>query len=70
MKYLIYILLIIILLCACNNSIHYTIYHEGFTPKIRQIYRPHVRNARILVEGFYNDYKKSITNYLKKYKII
>ena len=68
MKYLMYILLFIIFLCAFSNSIHHL--DEGFTPKIRQMYRPHVRNARILVEGFYNDYKKSITNYLKKYIII
>ena len=66
MKYLIYILLIIILLCAYNNSMT----NEGFTPKIRQMYRPHVRNARILIEGFYDNYKTSIVNYLKKYKII
>lgn len=73
MKYLIYILLFIIFLCACSNSIYYSNEHysnEGFTPKIRQIYKPYVRNARIFMENFYDNYKKSITNYLKKYKIM
>jgi hypothetical protein len=79
MKYLIYILLFIIFLCACSNSIYYSneyysneyyYSNEGFTPKIRQIYKPYVRNTRIFMENFYNNYNKSITNYLKKYKIM
>jgi len=73
MKYLIYILLFIIFLCAFNNSLYYSneyYSNEGFTPKIRQIYKPYVRNTRIFMENFYNNYNKSITNYLKKYKIM
>jgi hypothetical protein len=34
---------------------------EGFTPKIRSLYRPHIRNLRIYSETFTNKYS---TNYL------
>jgi hypothetical protein len=33
-----------------------TVNKEGFTPKIRGLYRPHVRNMRIYSEGFLNHY--------------
>jgi len=29
---------------------------EGFTPKIRSFYHPHVRNFRITMESFMNNY--------------
>lgn len=29
---------------------------EGFTPKIRGLYRPHIRNLRILTETFMGKY--------------
>ena len=51
MKYFIYkcIFLIMILFFAYINTI-YDDKQEAFTPKIREIYRPYVRDARIISE--------------------
>ena len=40
---------------------------EGFTPKIRSLYRPHVRNLRIYTEMFTNKYSTDyLISFLKK----
>lgn len=44
--------------------------NEGFTAGFRQMYRPHIRNARLVVEGNYNKTKNYFTNMLKKFGII
>jgi abortive infection bacteriophage resistance protein len=36
---------------------------EGFTPKIRSLYNPYIRNFRIYIESFSNDYND---NYIIK----
>ena len=36
---------------------------EGFTPKIRSFYNPHIRNARLYLESFTNFYNE---NYIIK----
>jgi len=43
---------------------------EGFTSGFRQMYRPHIRNARLIVEGNYNRTKNYFTLTLKKFGII
>lgn len=44
---------------------------EKFTPKIRQMYRPAVRNARIaLGEGFHNKASTHISSLFKKFGIV
>ena len=40
-----------------NNNIK-----EDFTPKIRNMYRPYIRNVRIISEGFYNHNNNKINN--------
>jgi len=40
---------------------------ENFTPKVREMYRPYVRNARIVSEGFYGDSKNNITHLFRKF---
>jgi len=69
MKHLIYIcfLLLIIIFFAYSNSIHNV---EHFTPTIRQVYRPIVRNTRLISEGFYNNTASNISNLFRKLKII
>ena len=42
---------------------------EEFTPKIRETYRPYLRHARIISEGFYGDKKNNITHLFRKYGI-
>lgn len=39
---------------------------ENFTPKIREMYRPYVRNARIVSEGFYGRHKNNVNSVFKK----
>lgn len=43
---------------------------EGFTSGFRQMYRPHIRNARLIVEDNYNRTKNYFTLMLKKFGII
>jgi len=73
MKNLIYncflflIIIIIIITFAYINSLHYV---EEFTPIINKMYRPHVRNARIIGEGFYNNSTSNISNLFRKFGIM
>ena len=69
MKHFIYIcfLVLIIIIFAYINSMHSV---EHFTPTIRQIYRPVVRNTRLISEGFYNNTTSYMSNFLRKIKII
>ena len=39
---------------------------ENFTPKVREMYRPYVRNARIVSEGFYGRHKNNVNSVFKK----
>lgn len=48
------ILFLYIILSSMYNS---TSNFEGFTPKIRETYRPYLRNAKIYYDGFYNNTK-------------
>jgi len=69
MKKLIYccFLFLIVFTFSYINSLHYV---ENFTPKIRQMYRPHIRNARIIGEGFYNKSNSNISNLFRKFGIM
>ena len=69
MKYFIYncILIIIILFFAYKNTKNQ---QESFTPYIRSLYRPYVRNLRIFSEGFYEKNKTSLSNLSRKFGIM
>jgi hypothetical protein len=69
MKNLIYncVLFLIIVIFAYINSVHTV---EGFTPKIREMYRPYVRNARISGQEFYNKSNSNISNLFRKFGIM
>lgn len=43
---------------------------EGFTPSIRQMYRPYLRRGRIIGEGFLGEQKINITNLFRKFGIM
>jgi hypothetical protein len=43
------IIILVVLQCLRNTE-------EGFTPKIRSMYRPYVRNMRISLESYTNKY--------------
>jgi uncharacterized protein YggT (Ycf19 family) len=59
-------LIIVIVYCLQFNSNNY----ENFTPFMRKIYRPHLRNARLITENFYNKHKNNATILLRKYNIL
>ena len=69
MKNLIYgcFLFLIVVAFAYVNS-HQSI--EKFTPEIRKLYRPHIRNARVYSEGFYNKTTTHISNLFRKFGIM
>jgi hypothetical protein len=69
MKNLIYncFLVLIIFTFAYINSPRHV---EEFTPKINEVYRPYVRNARIISEGFYNKSSSNISNIFRKFGIM
>jgi hypothetical protein len=69
MKYILYscFLFLIILFFSYNNSLHSV---ENFTPKIRQMYRPIIRNTRLVTENFYNKNASNISNLFRKFSII
>jgi hypothetical protein len=69
MKHIVYsfFLILIVIFFAYVNSMHKK---ESFTPNIREFYRPIIRNTRLISEGFYNNTTSSVSNLLRKLKII
>lgn len=69
MKHLIYIcfFFLIVIIFSYINSLHIV---ENFSPKINELYRPYVRNARIISEGFYNKTNTNISNLFRKFGIM
>ena len=69
MKYFVYycFFIIVIVTFAYFNSLPDV---EDFTSGIREVYRPYVRNIRILGEGFYSKQKNNISNLFRKFGII
>lgn len=49
-----------------NNNI----INEGFTSGFREMYRPRVRSARLIVEGYFNKAKNNFQVILKKFGIV
>ena len=70
MKYWIYnfILIIVIFVISYNSSLN--IVTEDFTPKMREIYRPVVRNARLGAEGFYNKHSSNMSNLFRRFGLM
>jgi len=65
------IILTIIFLVGLYYTINYIVNYyntkEHFTPKIRGLYRPYVRDARIISEGFYGDGENNINRLFRKF---
>lgn len=60
-------MILIIIVVSYVNSLQYV---EEFTPKIKKMYRPYVRNARVIGEGFYNKSTSNISNLFRKFGIM
>ena len=63
---LLIIIMSIIIILALYNTINNTT-TEKFTPKIREMYRPYLRDARIVSEGFYGNSKNNVTHLFRKF---
>ena len=69
MKNLIYncFLFLIIVIFAYINSLHTV---ESFTPTIKEMYRPYVRNMRIISDNLYNKHSANASNLFRKFGIM
>ena len=69
MKYFIYncLFIIIILFFAYVNTKDQ---QESFMPNIRELYKPYIRNARVISEGFYEKQKSQVSNLFRKFGIM
>jgi hypothetical protein len=46
--------------CKCNKK-------ENFTPGLRGMYRPYLREARVVSEGFYGDSTNNVDHLFRKF---
>jgi hypothetical protein len=70
-NYIFLILALILILNLFNNTFKIGINNtENFTPKIREMYRPYVRNTRIATNSLYNKYNNNISNIFRKIGLI
>ena len=61
------LIIIFVLYYIYNNYYNST---ENFTPAIRELYRPYVRDARIMSEGFYSTQSSNMSNLFRKFGIL
>lgn len=65
----------VILLCGLLFAICVLLFHiknktEEFTPSMKVMYRPHIRNAVFLYDTYFNYCISKTKNLLKKYRLI
>ena len=66
-NYIYYFLFLFIIIMSYINSLQNV---EHFTPQIREMYRPILRNTRIISEGFYDKTISTSSNFLRKFGIM
>jgi hypothetical protein len=64
------LIIIFVLYYIYNHYYNYYNSTENFTPAIRELYRPYVRNARIMSEGFYSTQSSNMSNLFRKFGIL
>ena len=63
-----WILIILCIVIIIYNASQFRDVNEGFTPTVNRLYRPHIRKARLYMDGFINHYSNDyIKRNLKKY---
>ena len=60
-------LIVVIIIFSYLNSQHVL---EKFTPGLRQMYRPVIRNARVNITSFYNNTRSRMYNFFRKTGIL
>jgi hypothetical protein len=43
---------------------------EPFVPHIRKMYRPYMRNARVMSEGFHSQTKTKIESFVRRFGLV
>jgi hypothetical protein len=66
-KYIFIFCLLFLIFILYVNSLQHV---EDFTPYMRTIYRPYMRNVRIVSEGFISNQKLKFVNFLRKIGIL
>jgi hypothetical protein len=56
--------------CASISATNYAIVNEGFTPRIREMYRPYLRHSRIFTNNVYNYHQNNIYNLFRKFGLM
>jgi hypothetical protein len=59
--FLIFIFICIIAMFICHDR------RESFTPRVREMYRPYIRNARIYSEGVISDKKDNFKRLFRQF---
>ena len=66
MKLFVIVFVVVLFTCLLYFDTAYSSQYEGFTPNIRGIYRPYIRNMRLFIKNFY----MKTVNTLKKYGVV
>jgi hypothetical protein len=67
------VFLFIILACLyydCSSANEFSGVNEGFTPRIREMYRPYLRHSRIFTHKVYNHHKNNIHTLFRKFGLM
>ena len=62
-------MLFILIIFACLYY-DFSIENEGFTPRIREMYRPYLRHSRIFTNHIYNTHQNNIYNLFRKFGLM
>ena len=68
--FILFILIILACLYYDCTSCASAIKNEGFTPRIREMYRPYLRHSRIFTHKVYNHHKNNIYNLFRKFGLM
>lgn len=67
---IIIIIITILLFHDYSNAMFTLNKKEGFTNKIRETYRPYIRNLRLLLSNQYNKIKNNFATIIRKFGLI
>ena len=65
MKYF-YSYLSLLIIIIFFNALNSHSLKESFTPRIREMFRPYLRDTRIYTNNMYNKHKNNINNFMRK----
>jgi hypothetical protein len=55
---------------SCTSANDCADVNEGFTPRIREMYRPYLRHSRIFTNNVYNYHQSNIYNLFRKFGLM